>query len=101
MPDPRQLDPRQLDPRHLDPRLAHQSRARPLTEAEQRLAHVLEEILATGTHDFAAVADALQARGIEQPSGATGAWTLAMLVEEVGAINASLDAAYAETGIGV
>ena len=85
----------------LDPRLAHQSRARALTAAEQELARALEEIFAAGTHDFAAVAEALQARSIARPSGATATWTRATLAEEMAAINASLDAAYAENGIGV
>ena len=84
----------------LDPKLARQALARPLSDAEKALASALEAIFASGTHDFADVAQALQARGTERPSGDTGAWSEAALVKELTAINAALDAAYAATGIG-
>jgi hypothetical protein len=84
----------------LDPRLARQSLARDLSEPEMALARALEEIFATGTHDFAAVAHALSARGLARPSGSAEAWTEASLASELATINASLDAAYAKNGIG-
>lgn len=84
----------------LDPRLARQSLARPLSAAEQALAVELEAVFAAGTHDFAAVADALQSKGVVRPSGSHEPWTLASLESELATLNASLDAAYAKDGIG-
>jgi hypothetical protein len=84
----------------LDPRLARQSLARPLTEAEQGLARALEAIFVAGTHDFAAVAAALQASNIARPSGTSEPWTTALLETELAAVNAALDAAYAKDGLG-
>ena len=84
----------------LDPRLAQQSLSRSLTGSEQALALALEEIFATGTHAFSAVASALQSKGVQRPSGAADAWTEAALETELAVINASLDAAYAKDGIG-
>jgi hypothetical protein len=86
--------------RALDPRLARQSLARPLTDAEQELARALEAIFASGTHDFAAVAAALQARNVARPSGTDAPWTPALLESELATINAALDAAYAKDGLG-
>jgi hypothetical protein len=83
-----------------DPRLARQSLARALSDDETALAQALEEIFATGTHDFAAVASALQAKGVARPSGAHAAWTEAALTDELARINSSLDNAYATDGIG-
>ena len=40
------------------------------------------------------------ATGVKRPSGAPGPWTAAVLEQELATINASLDAAYAENGIG-
>ena len=80
--------------------LAHQSLGRPLSVTEAELAHRLEQVFATGEHDFEAVAAALEAEGVARPSGASGPWTAVVLQEELAAINASLDAAYAELGIG-
>jgi len=37
---------------------------------------------------------------IARPSGATGAWTLASLEQELADINRSLDQAYAQNGFG-
>jgi hypothetical protein len=84
----------------LDPRLVHQSRSRPLTDAERGLATALEAVFAAGTHDFAAVAAALQAKGVARPSGSSEPWTLQSLETELAAINAALDAQYASHGIG-
>jgi hypothetical protein len=84
----------------LDPRLARQSLARPLSDAEQDLARALEAIFATGTHDFAAVAAALQVSNIARPSGTIEPWTKVLLETELKAINAAFDVAYAKDGIG-
>jgi hypothetical protein len=84
----------------LDPRLARQALGRPLTDAEQGLARALEAIFATGTHEFSAVAAALQASNIARPSGSSEPWTTALLESELKSINAALDTAYANDGIG-
>ena len=84
----------------LDPRLARQSLARPLTASEQALAHELEAVFAAGTHDFSAVATALQMKGVARPSGSAEPWNLAALEMELATLNATLDAAYAKDGIG-
>jgi hypothetical protein len=81
-------------------RLRHQSRGRPLTAEEHALADALEAVFGSGEQDFEAVARAFEARGIKRPSGASGPWSAAVLEQELAAINASLDAAYAENGIG-
>ena len=46
------------------------------------------------------VARALERDGVKRPSGEQGPWTAAVLEAELARINASLDAAYAEHGIG-
>jgi hypothetical protein len=84
----------------LHSRLKHQSLGRPLTEAERALAEGLEKVFRTGQHDFEEVARALERDGVKRPSGQHGAWTAAVLEQELATINASLDAAYAEHGIG-
>lgn len=83
-----------------DPALSHQSRGRPMTDAESALAADLEDIYARGVHDFEAVVAELNEKGTVRPSGETGAWTLASFEAELKAINASHDAAHAEHGIG-
>jgi hypothetical protein len=84
----------------LHSRLMHQSLGRPLTAEERTLADALEAVFRTGEQDFEAVARALERNGVKRPSGAPGAWSVAVLEQELAAINASLDAAYAENGIG-
>jgi hypothetical protein len=84
----------------LHSRLMHQSLGRPLTAQERALADALEAVFRTGEQDFEAVARALESNGVERPSGTPGAWTAAVLEQELAQINASLDAAYAENGIG-
>ncbi len=84
----------------LHERLRHQSLGRPLTADEEALAQAMETIFRTGEQDFEAVARALERDGIKRPSGAAGPWTAAVLAQELAQINASLDAAYAENGIG-
>ena len=83
-----------------DPALKHQSRGRPLTEAEVAFATALERIYETGTHDFDQVVAKLNERGDARPSGAAGDWTLEVFEAELKAINAAHDAAHAEHGIG-
>jgi hypothetical protein len=84
----------------LHSRLMHQSLGRPLASAERALADALEVVFKTGEQDFEAVARALERDGVKRPSGTPGAWTAAVLEQELAQINASLDAAYAEHGIG-
>ncbi len=84
----------------LHARLMHQSLGRSLSAEERALADALEAVFRTGEHDFDAVARALERDGVRRPSGAKGPWTAAVLQQELTAINASLDAAYVENGIG-
>jgi hypothetical protein len=84
----------------LHSRLKHQSLGRPLTAEERAFADALEAIFRTGTQDFEEVARALEREGVKRPSGVNGAWNAAVLEEELVRINASLDQAYAENGIG-
>ena len=84
----------------LDPRLANQSLSRPLTHEENALAQALEAIFAAGTHSFALVAAALQDKGVQRPSGSREAWNEASLEQELASINAAMDAAYTQNGIG-
>lgn len=81
-------------------RLMHQSLGRPLTPEERALADALEAVFSTGEQDFERVARALEIKGVKRPSGAAGPWTAAVLQQELAAINASLDSAYAQNGIG-
>ncbi len=76
-------------------RLATQALRRELTSSERALGQALEQIFASGVHDFAAVAARLSERKIDRPSGAQGPWSAETLLSELAAINASLDAAYA------
>jgi hypothetical protein len=80
--------------------LAHQSQGRELTEQEGALARELSRIFGTGQHDFEAVAAELNKSGARRPSGEKGDWTAAVLQDELSQINASMDVAYAEHGIG-
>jgi hypothetical protein len=82
------------------PALAHQSRGRALTVAERALAAALERIYGEGTHDFAAVAEALRTAGVTAPGAGTTDWTADLLESELAAINADLDAAYEAHGYG-
>ena len=84
----------------LHSRLMHQSLGRSLSAEERALANALEAVFRTGEQDFENVARALEREGVKRPSGASGPWTAAVLEQELVAINASLDAAYAENGIG-
>ena len=82
------------------PALAHQCRGREIEPAEAVLAEALMQVYGTGTHDFAAVAAALAAKNVPAPKSGRTDWTEALLAEELAAIDAELDAAYAETGYG-
>lgn len=74
--------------------LGRQSLGRPLTASESALASALEAIFATGAHDFSHVSDQLQRTGVAKPSGATDAWTVDSLHQELWLINDALDLAY-------
>jgi hypothetical protein len=82
------------------PALAHQSLGRAITPQEAALAEALSTTYATGTHDFAAVAEALSRDKIVAPRSGRTDWTEALLAEELAAINADLDAAYEANGYG-
>jgi hypothetical protein len=82
------------------PALAHQCRGRALDAGEAALASALMEVYGAGTRDFAAVAAALSAKGVVAPKSGRADWTETLLSEELAAINAELDAAYAENGYG-
>jgi hypothetical protein len=75
-------------------RLGRQSLRRPLSRAEAKLAQALEEIFASGRHDFSDVAVSLGELKITRPSGSTEPWSVAGLESELRLINASLDDAY-------
>ena len=75
-------------------KLGRQSLARPLREAEAKLAAALEQIFASGRHDFAEVAAGLRELGIARPSGAKDPWSVEALESELRLINASFDDAY-------
>lgn len=82
------------------PELAHQSLGRPLSDAEDALAGALMEIYAGGAAGAAEVAAALTERGIAAPSSGRTEWTARSVAAELAALNADLDAAYAENGFG-
>jgi hypothetical protein len=76
---------------------ARQSLGRELTPLETALAEALEAIFSTGQHDLPHAATQLQERRVSRPSGTPGAWTVAVLEQELRLINQSLDAAYASS----
>ena len=78
--------------------LGRQALGRSLTAAENELASVLEAIFQSGEHDLSKVAALLEAKDVKRPSGAAGAWSLAVLEQELAGINAWLDEAYAANG---
>lgn len=82
------------------PQLAHQSLGRALSEAEANFAAALMEIYGEGEADQTGIAAALTARGIAKPSNGETAWTAENLAAELEALNADLDAAYADNGFG-
>lgn len=82
------------------PALAHQSLGRPLSEAEKALAAAMMEIMGARAEGFAAVAAQLRARGLVAPVSGRTDWDEALLMAELSAINADLDAAYLEHGYG-
>jgi hypothetical protein len=86
--------------RVISPQLRQQSLGRALSEHETAFAAALEAAFAQGQHDPAAVAQALQAANVKRPDGSRAVWTAAALEEALQQLNASLDAAYVEHGIG-
>lgn len=82
------------------PALAHQSRGRALSGPEQALATAMMAIMDAGTLDFTAVAQALAAQGVVAPVSGRTDWDLGLLASELAALNADLDAVYAENGYG-
>ncbi|MCW1931166.1 recombinase-like helix-turn-helix domain-containing protein [Pararhodobacter zhoushanensis] len=82
------------------PALAHQSLGRPLTDAETALSQALMAIMGERVHDFAEVAKELAARGVTAPISGRTDWDLALLTDELTALNKDLDTAYAEAGYG-
>jgi len=82
------------------PALANQSLGRPLTDSEHALAAALMEVMGAKQHDFTAIAAELAARGVTAPRSGRTDWDLALLSDELAAINADLDACYAEHGYG-
>lgn len=88
--------------RHLEPwvSLKNQSRARQLSAEELAFARALEGIFAAGVSDFAEVAQRLTDQGVPAPASRSTAWTTGLIEQELSALNASLDDAYARHGIG-
>ena len=85
----------------LHSRLKHQSLGPPADRRGTRARRGAGDNLSSpAQHDFEEVARALERDGVKRPSGETGPWTAAVLEQELANINASLDAAYAENGIG-
>ena len=84
----------------LDPKLASQSLGRQLTEWERSFAAALETAFAAGHHDVATVAAALTAAGVARADGTVSHWTAETLLSTLASLNAGLDTAYAEHGIG-
>ncbi|PVH28671.1 recombinase-like helix-turn-helix domain-containing protein [Pararhodobacter oceanensis] len=82
------------------PALAHQSRGRALSEAEQALASAMMEIMGAGEQDFGKLAGELAARGLVAPVSGRKDWDQDLLAQELAAVNADLDAAYEEHGYG-
>ena len=82
------------------PSLAHQGRGRELSSAELDLVSGLMKVYETGEHDFEKVVQGLAAKGVTAPISGRTDWTVDLLSEELTAINADLDAAYAEHGFG-
>jgi hypothetical protein len=84
----------------LDPKLARQSLGRDVTAWERDFSAALEAAFAAGNHEPDAVARALTAAGIPNAQGAPAAWTAATVQQTLMALNADLDAAYRDAGIG-
>lgn len=80
--------------------LERQSLGRPLSDLELAFADALEDIYASGAHDFDVVARQLTERGVRAPKSREAVWSSALLGTELSAINASLDETYAAGGRG-
>jgi hypothetical protein len=81
-------------------KLKYQSLGREISPAERAVADAMLAYFRTGATDFDAMAAEFQSKGLARPSGETGPWTRDVLQSELARINDSLDAAYAENGIG-
>ena len=79
------------------PELAHQSRGRPLSAAEDAFADALMAIYASGAE---AIAAALTEKGVSAPSSGDTVWTAESVAAELSVLNADLDTAYTENGSG-
>ncbi|MFV0383469.1 recombinase-like helix-turn-helix domain-containing protein [Paracoccus sp. (in: a-proteobacteria)] len=82
------------------PALAHQCRGRALTETELALKDAMMALFAGQDHDFGKLAEGLTARNVVAPVSGRTNWDEALLLAELGQINADLDAAYQERGYG-
>jgi hypothetical protein len=85
----------------LDPKLARQSLARELTAWERDFAAALETAFAAGHHAPDAIALAFTTSGFAHVDGSRGSWTPDEVQAALVALNADLDAAYSDCGIGV
>ena len=82
------------------PDLAHQSRGRELSPAEETLADALMEIYIAGASGPEAVARALADRAVPRPGSGGTDWTAESVARELAALNADLDTAYEKNGFG-
>ncbi len=76
-------------------RLSRQALGRELSPCEVTFAQQLEGLFAASVHDPAAIAAALNQMNAKRPSGEEGPWDASVIMDELQALNASLDQAYA------
>jgi hypothetical protein len=81
-------------------KLKHQSLGRTLNAQEVDFASALERIFISGEHDFAKICEILTQDKIIAPLSAKQNWNIALLTQELAALNASLDEAYTKNGLG-
>ena len=82
------------------PELAHQSKGRELSQAEEVLADTLMDIYGSGVSGADAVAKALTEKGVASPISGRAEWTAESVAAHFAALNADLDEAYSQNGIG-
>ena len=82
------------------PELARQSMGRELSEAEEVLADALMDIYASGVTGADAVARALAEKGVASPISGNTSWTAESVAADLAALNADLDEAYSQNGVG-
>jgi hypothetical protein len=80
--------------------LARQCGGRDLTDKEVAFSAALQAIYKDGVEDFAEVAARLTAAAVVAPASGSRQWTRDSLESELQTINQSLDAAYAQHGLG-